>query len=190
MRLLVFLHGTTLMHPGAAGRSRAERVSHVRDGTDPTVHDFAAYVPVGDAVAKLRHWQERGVEIAYLSSHRDPEGVANDGRVLRRHGFPPGEILARTAGESYGEVAARALPDVLVEDDCESIGGLGEVTYPQIPARLRARIRSIVVPEFGGIGHLPDSLDELQSLAARRFSRRAPSRSHAARRTACSRGGG
>jgi hypothetical protein len=190
MRLLVFLHGTTLMHPGAAGRSRAERVSQVRDGIDPTVNDFAAYVPVGDAVAKLRRWQEQGAEISYLSPHRDPGGIADDGRVLRRHGFPPGEILTRAAGESYGDVAGRALPDVLVEDDCESIGGAKEVTYPQIPARLRARIRSIVVPEFGGIDHLPDSLDELQGIATRRFSRRAPSRSRAARRTACSRGGG
>ena len=155
------------MHAGAVGRSRDERVAQVRDGTDRTVDDFAAYVPVGGAVAKLRRWEERGAEIAYLSSHRDPDGVAKDAEVLRRHGFPPGRILACTAGESYGVLAERARPDVLVEDDCESIGGAPQLAYPQIPAPLRAGIGSIVVPEFGGIDHLPDSLEELRALGTR-----------------------
>jgi len=44
---------------------------------------------------------------------------------------------------------------VLIEDDCESIGP-GQITYPQIPSAARARIKSIIVPEFGGIDHLPD----------------------------------
>ena len=46
-------------------------------------------------------------------------------------------------------------PDVLIEDDCEGIGP-GQITYPQIPSAARARIKSIIVPEFGGIDHLPD----------------------------------
>jgi hypothetical protein len=58
------------------------------------------------------------------------------------------------------------MPDVLIEDDCESIGGAAETTDCQIRPDLRARIRSIIVPEFGGIDHLPDSLDELQALQA------------------------
>jgi hypothetical protein len=64
--------------------------------------------------------------------------------------------LARQAGESYGDVAERGGPDVLIEDDCESIGA-NEVTYPQTPPDVRARIKSIVVPEFGGLNHLPAS---------------------------------
>ncbi len=68
---------------------------------------------------------------------------------------------AREPGESYGDVAGRELPDVLIEDDCESINGVSEITYPQIRPDLRARIKSIIVPEFGGIDHLPDSLDAL-----------------------------
>jgi hypothetical protein len=39
--------------------------------------------------------------------------------------------------------------------------GADEITYPQIPADLRAQIRSVVVPEFGGFGPLPDSLRDL-----------------------------
>jgi hypothetical protein len=111
-------------------------------------------------VAKVRRWRDQGADIAYLSSHRDPDDVAKDAFVLQKYGFPPGPVLARAAGESYGDVAGRGLPDVLIEDDCESIGR-DELTYPQIRPELRAPIRSIVVPEFGGLDHLPDSLDAL-----------------------------
>jgi hypothetical protein len=75
--------------------------------------------------------------------------------VLRTCAFPPGRVLAREPGESYGQVAAREMPDVLIEDDCESIGA-AQITYPQIRPDLRASIKSIVIPEFGGIDHLPD----------------------------------
>jgi hypothetical protein len=85
--------------------------------------------------------------------------------VLRAHGFPAGPVVARAAGESYGDVVGRVLPDVLIEDDCESIGA-GEIAFTQVRPELRARIRSIVVPEFGGIDHLPDSLEELASFGA------------------------
>lgn len=160
MRLLVFLHGTVLMHPSAQGGSREERVAQVRAGTDPSVHDSAAYLPVGDAAAKLRGWRRQGARIAYLSSHRNPDGIAADEQVLRTHGFPPGRVLGRGPGQSYGDLAASERPDVLIEDDCQSIGP-NQITYPQIRADLRGRIKSIVVPEFGGIDHLPDGLQDL-----------------------------
>ena len=155
MRLLVFLHGTVLMHSGAIGVTRAERVAQVRAG-HPTVGDYAAYVPVGQAVAKLHRWRDTGARIGYLSSHRNPGGLALDVFVLRAHGFPTGQVLARQPGESYGDVAGREAPDVLIEDDCESIGA-DQITYPQIPPDVRVRIKSIVIPEFGGLDHLPDN---------------------------------
>jgi hypothetical protein len=154
MRLLVFSHGTVLMHSGASGVPRAERVAQVRAG-HPTVGDYAAYVPVGDAVARLQRWQDAGAHIDYLSSHRNPDDVAKDDSVLRAHDFPAGRVLARQPGEGYGDVAGREAPDVLIEDDCESIGA-DQITHPQIPPHLRVRIKSIVIPEFGGIDHLPD----------------------------------
>jgi hypothetical protein len=80
---------------------------------------------------------------------------------LESTGFPSGRVVGRAAGESYGDVAGRVLPEVLIEDDCESIGGAAELTYPQILLELRERITSIVVPEFGGIDHLPGALGEL-----------------------------
>jgi hypothetical protein len=163
MRLLIFLHGTAIMHPGGLGRRREERVAQARTGADPALHDYAAYVPVDSVVAKLQRWQEEGAQIDYLSSHRDPTAVAEDAFVLQKHGFPSGRVLAREPGESYGDVAVREMPDVLIEDDCESIDGAGEITYPQIRPDVRAGIKSIIVPEFGGIDHLPDSLDGLRA---------------------------
>jgi hypothetical protein len=154
MRLLVFLHGTVLMHGGAVDVTRAERVAQVR-AQHPTVGEYAAYVPVGDAVAKLRRWEDAGAVVDYLNSHRNPDDVALDVAVLRTYAFPSGRVLARLPGETYGEVAGREAPDVLIEDDCESIGA-DQITYPQIPLAARAHIKSIIVPEFGGIDHLPD----------------------------------
>jgi hypothetical protein len=121
MKILAFLHGTTIMHATALDRTREERVAQVRD-RDPSVHDYASYVPVGNASEKLRTWERQGAEIAYMSSHRKPEDVAHDQAVLRRYGFPRGLMLYRQAEETYGDTAARVLPDVLIEDDCESIG--------------------------------------------------------------------
>jgi hypothetical protein len=149
-----------IMHRGAVGRPRERRVADVRNGTDPSANDYAAYVPVGHAVAKLQCWREQGAQIDYLSSHREPEDVAKDAWVLEIHGFPRGRVLGRRPGESYGDVVVREMPDLLIEDDCESIGA-AEITYPQIPPETRAHIKSIIVPEFGGVDHLPDALPAL-----------------------------
>lgn len=71
-----------------------------------------------------------------------------------------GSRLAASSPASPARATGRSLPDVLVEDDCESIGA-EQITYPQIRPDLRSCIKSIVVPEFGGIDHLPDSLRDL-----------------------------
>jgi hypothetical protein len=160
MKIMVFLHGTTIMHSSAVGRTRHERVRQVIEG-DPLVYDFAAYVPVGQAVAKLQAWQEQGADVVYLSSRTGVRDIETDKTVLARHGFPLGEVFYRGPGEAYGDVVARVLPDLLVEDDCESIGGEIAMTYPQLPVEARAKIQSVVVQEFGGLDHLPDEIAAL-----------------------------
>jgi hypothetical protein len=164
MKVVVFLHGTAIMHPAAAGCVREERVQQVRD-LEPSVREFAAYLPAEQVVEKLRGWHEQGAEIAYLSSHRTGSDVAAEETVLERHHFPRGRVLFRRPGESYGDVVAREPPDILIEDDCESIG-VTELAHRQISEDMRRRVRSIVVPEFGGFSHLPDSLEELAALAS------------------------
>lgn len=163
MKIMVFLHGTAIMHKNGVGQTREERVRQVLDGRDESLYDFAAYVPVDNAVRKVQAWNQQKAEIAYLSSHKRLEDVELDRAVLRSYHFPDGQIFFRHGGEQYNDVAERVLPDILIEDDCESIGGEKEMTTPQIKPELKARIKSIVVKEFGGIDHLPDDISALMS---------------------------
>jgi hypothetical protein len=55
-------------------------------------------------------------------------------------------------------VAEKVMPDVIVEDNCESIGGETEMTYPGIKPELKSKVKSVVVKEFGGIDRLPDDV--------------------------------
>ena len=142
---MVFLHGTAI---------KPSR-------TDLEGHDFANYVPVGNAVAKIKNWASQGAKICYLISHENSAGVGIDKQVLVKYDFPKGEIYWRQNGEAYKDVAERVMPDILIEDDCESIGGESEMTYPHIREDLKQKIKSIVVKEFQGIDHLPDSLTAL-----------------------------
>jgi hypothetical protein len=160
VKVMVFLHGTAIMHASAAGRPRAERVAQSRR-KDPAVLDFGSYVPTERAVQKVGAWERNGADVCYLSSHRAPAGVELDRGVLAAHGFPVGPVFFREPGETYADVARRAGADVVVEDDCESIGGRKEMTAPGLHRGAGPAIRSVVVPEFGGLAHLPDSLIEL-----------------------------
>ncbi|MFA5184293.1 MAG: hypothetical protein WC456_02085 [Patescibacteria group bacterium] len=167
MKILIFLQGTVIMHPGAAGKTRADIIQQVRDQED-SVRDFKNYIPIGRAPEKLRTWAEQGAEICYLSALSENkkargdevvgrEGLKADSIVLERYGFPAGIIYHRAAQESYQVVVEqmRPLPDILIEDDCESIGGASEMTYPYIALELKEKIKSVVVREFIGIDHLP-----------------------------------
>lgn len=142
MKIMVFLHGT------------ATKPSK----TDLESHDFTNYVPAGNAVAKIKTWTGQGVEICYLTSHKNAAGVEIDKQVLVKYGFPRGEIYWRQNGQQYKDVAEKVMPDILIEDDCTSIGGEAEMTYPHIREDLKPKIKSIVVKEFQGIAHLPDNL--------------------------------
>ena len=163
MKIMVFLHGTVIMHQHGLGVTREERVKQVMEGTDASLHDYASYVPVGHAVEKLRQWQEQGAEMCYLSSHTTLDNVEKDQGVLNTYGFPEGELFSRATGQSYRDLAEIVLPDVLIEDDCESIGGEPAMTITQVRPVYKQHITAIVVQEFGGIDHLPDTLAALKN---------------------------
>jgi len=162
MKILVFTEGTILTHRSHAGLTRDEVVERVKGIDYPlTTEYFADSVPIGNCIRKIEAWKQQGATITYLTSRRKPEEVKAIRDVLTRHHFPDGDLLFRSAGEKYSDVAERALPNIIVEDDCESIGGEKEMTYPQIKQELKARIKPVVVKEFAGIGHLPDRIFEL-----------------------------
>jgi hypothetical protein len=162
VRILVFTEGTIITHPSAVGLSREEIVRQVQDG-EVSVSDYASCVPVGGAVNKLQTWKRQSAEIAYLTSRTTPNEVQDIQNVLKKYDFPEGRLVFRREGEQYQDVAERVLPDLLIEDDCESIAGEVEMTYPHIKPELKEKIKSIVVREFGGIDHLPDNISDLAS---------------------------
>jgi len=183
MKILVFTERTIIMSLSAknvsrelrveqsrlAGIQREERkISYETNFALPvvekgSVYDFKTHIPIGNAVRKIISWQKQGAVICYLTSRRIKDEIEMIQRVLRKYRFPNFVgLFYRLKGEDYKDVAEKVLPDILIEDDCESIGGKAEMTYPHIRKDLKPKIRSIVVKEFGGIDHLPDSLEELK----------------------------
>ena len=100
-----------------------------------------------------------------MTSRTRPHEIEQIRNVLRRYDFPEGQLLFRRLGEQYKYIAERVFPDVLVEDDCESIGGIGEMTITHVNPELRKKIVSVSVPEFSGIDHLPDQIETLLEYA-------------------------
>jgi hypothetical protein len=160
MKIMVFTHGTIVMQGEGVGVSREERVRQSRERR-PSVFDVANYAAIGQALDKLRSWQRQGAELCYLGPSCKPENMAKNEQLLRHLGFPPGSLYHRGPTESYAQVVERVTPDVLIEDDCESIGGEAEMASPHLSFEARARTWTIVVPEFGGIDHLPDDPAQL-----------------------------
>lgn len=161
MKILIFLHGTIIMHRNAARKSREERVKQSIE-REESVLNYGSYIPIGNALEKLKNWKRQGAEIIYLSSHESEEDMKKDKSVLQRYNFPEGEVLYRKDGESYKGLAEKIIPDVLIEDDCESIGGEKEMTITFVRPDIKRRTKSVVVKEFQGIDHLPDDIKSLR----------------------------
>ena len=164
MKILIFTEGTLIVHPSAKGYSREDIVKQVKSGTDSSIYNWRTYIPIGNSVEKLQKWKSQGAKILYLTSRIKPREVEDIKSVLKKHGFPEGQLLFRQEGEEYKDVAEKAMPNVLIEDDCESIGGMEEMTITDIKPDLKKKIKSVVVREFEGLDHLPDDLKNLRSL--------------------------
>ncbi|MDP2949766.1 MAG: hypothetical protein Q8P22_09555 [Chloroflexota bacterium] len=146
MKILVFTEGTATKHP-----------------SQEHFFDVASFVPTEGTVEKLTMWRAQGAEISYLTSQRwndNPQAVE---ATLRRFNFPAGELYYRREGEDYVDVVRRVCPEVLIEDDCRSIGW-EEVITPKLKAEWG--IKGIIVQEFGGLAQLPDGHQELLRMAS------------------------
>jgi len=172
MKILVFTEGTVLMHTLAKGVNREKRVKQSQAAaiqrilpfraSPGSVYDLESYVPVGDAVKKLKSWKEQGAEIVYLTSRRIKSEVETIKKVLQKYHFPDTQnIYFRKHGEDYKDIAERVMPNILIEDNCESIGGKKEMVYPHIKNELKSKIKSIVIKEFEGIDHIIEKLTDL-----------------------------
>ena len=162
MRILIFTEGTIIMHKGAYSHRRDEIVKQVEEN-EGSIHDFASYIPVKNAVKKLEIWRNQGAKILYLTSRTNPNEIEDIKNVLKRHNFPDGQLFFRNTNEEYKDVVERVVPDILIEDDCESIGGVDEMTISHVEPQIKMKIKSIPVKEFGGIDHLPDKIPALRN---------------------------
>jgi hypothetical protein len=160
MKILIFTEGTIIMHQSAAGLTRDEIIKQVQNHQEG-IHDYASFIPIGNSVRKLNNWAKEGAEIIYLTSRKKPGEVRNIQRVLSTHGFPEGRLMFRQGKQAYQDIAEAVLPNVLVEDDCESIGGAAQMTITDVEPAVKRRIKSIVVREFTGIDRLPDKIELL-----------------------------
>lgn len=160
MKILVFTEGTITMHKSALGHTRKEIIKQAINKEVP-IKNFKDYIPIGKAVEKLGSWKKQGAEIIYLTSRRKSSEIKNVQNTLNKFKFPRGKLFFRKEKEEYKDVAERIMPDILIEDDCESIGGEKEMTITYIKPKIKNKIKSIVVKEFGGIDHLQDSLKNL-----------------------------
>ncbi len=81
------------------------------------------------------------------------EGLKVDQDILDKYGFPKGKIYHRQKDESYAQIAEKIASDILIEDDCEGIGGTKEMTITFVKPEIKRQIKSIAIKEFGGIDH-------------------------------------
>ena len=160
MKILIFTEGTILMHRSAAGLTRDAIMKQVQNPTQD-IYDFASYIPIGNSVLKLNNWANAGAEIIYLTSRKKPAEVEAIRNVLNMYGFPQGRLLFRHGKQAYKDITEDVVPDVLVEDDCASIGGSEQMTITNVEPTIKNRIKSLVVKEFGGVDLLPDKIESL-----------------------------
>ena len=90
-----------------------------------------------------------------------PEEIKQIQNVLKKYKFPEGQLLFRQKYEEYKDIAERAVPDILVEDNCQSIGGIDEMAITHVKSEIKNKIKSIPIKEFGGIDHLPNKISAL-----------------------------
>ena len=161
MKILIFTEGTILMHKNGWGLKREKIVKQVQDNIDSSLHDYNSYIPIGNAVDKIKSWYGQGAKIFYLTSRKTSGEINDIKRVMQKYEFPAGQLLARKNNEEYKDVAEKIMPDVLIEDDCESIGGEKEMTITFMRPEIKQKIKSVAIKEFGGIDSLPDKINEI-----------------------------
>ena len=128
-----------------------------------SLYHHNSYAPIGNAVNIINSWQQQGANIIYCTSRRKKQaaGIAN---ILREYGFDGFCLVARESKECYADIVEAVRPDILIEDDCKSIGGAWQTCIHKVKAEIKQQIKSIVVSEFKGIDHLYVGVSDLINL--------------------------
>ena len=118
-----------------------------------------AYSPIGNVVDRIGAWHKQGAQILYCTSRRGKQ-AEEIARLLQRFGFAGSGLYFRAKRQKYKDIIEDVKPDILIEDDCKSIGGSWQMCITHVSPEIKSGIRSIIVREFGGIDHLPFSIAE------------------------------
>lgn len=108
------------------------------------------YVPIGNAKEIIKNWQEQGYEIIYLTSQKGRKAMGM-ARRLDELGFVGSMVGYRQTRQDYATLIKEEQPDILIEDDCKSIGGEKHMCITQLNDELKKSLKHIVVEEFKGI---------------------------------------
>jgi hypothetical protein len=144
LKIMIFTEGTII-----GPRSLFQQFNH------------ATYIPIGNSVSKTKEWKQQGAEILYLTSRKKMKHIKEITQILLNGSFAAGILYYREGKEKYKDIVESIKPDVLIEDNCRSIGGKWQMSITCVEAEIKSIIKSIVVKEFQGIDHLPSELSEL-----------------------------
>ena len=126
------------------------------------LYNHKSYTPVGNAVNIINSWQQQGANIIYCTSRKKKQAV-DVANILREYSFLGCCLVAREPKERYSDIVEALRPDILIEDDCKSIGGAWQMCIHKVKTEIKQQIKSIVVSEFQGIDHLPDDVNSLMN---------------------------
>ena len=121
----------------------------------------ASYIPIKNCLNLLKSWEEQGAEILYFTSRKKMNEILDIKKLLVEYSFPGEHLYYREKDQKYSDVVKQVVPDVLIEDDCRSIGGKWQMCITYVKSEIKNKINSIVVKEFCGIDDLPQSIPDL-----------------------------
>lgn len=111
------------------------------------------YVPIGNAVKIINDLYNKGNEI-YLCSYVRKNRYKFIKSVADYYKINYTEILCRDKKERYSDLVEKVMPDILIEDDCKSIGGEKQCCITNVKENIKRNIKSIIVEEFKGIDNI------------------------------------
>ena len=111
------------------------------------------YVPISNAIEVIKNWQEQGYEIIYLTSQTGRRAMKM-AQHLDELGFVGSMVGYRQKYQDYTTLIKEELPDILVEDDCKSVGGQTNMCSYNLPDNIKNKIKIIKVKEFDGIDNV------------------------------------
>lgn len=134
----------------------------------PLLFLFTKHGPIGNAVKIVHALHDHGHAIDLCSYVRRARYHFIKS-VVDFYGMKYTAILCRDRGQTYREIVEQLKPNVLIEDDCKSIGGTRACCITNVNEEIKKEIQSIIVPEFTGIDNItiPDETAVCSHAAAR-----------------------